>query len=218
MIGCSSSKWGKVCAAALAILLQCAGDRSAAAGTLWYNGDFDDNNAIVNGVDTAIGAGSQAYVYDDFHVPVGQIWLVEGVFSNDLLDFSPTSAYWEIRSGVSAGDGGNLIAFGTGAADTLATGRSGFGYDESTVTVSGLSVALGAGTYWLTVAPIGSTPGEGTSDVTTTSGANAIGTPPGNDGNAFVDGSYYVSMYGRFSPAGNVVLGMTGGIRISRWG
>ena len=71
----------------------------------------------------------------------------------------------------------------------MATGRSGFGYNEFTVEVTGLtgfSANLPSGQhYWLNVTPIGN--GTGRSLNTTTSGANCVGTPCGNDDNGFND-------------------------------
>jgi hypothetical protein len=186
-------KWSKFLVFALAA---CA---PASAGTVgWYNGDFNGNNGLANGINN--GSWSQANTYDDFVVPAGG-WLVTGVFSNDLMSFTGTTqAYWEIRSGVSAGNGGTLVASGTDTATQTATGRSGFGYTEYTVEVDGLSLFLAPGTYWLTVAPVG--PGSGNSYVSTTSGANAIGNPPGNDDNSFFNSSTFGA---NFTPASNYV-------------
>ena len=59
---------------------------------------------------------------------------------------------------------------------------------EYQVTVSGLSLslpALGSGFYFLNVSPIVPANVTGQSFQSTTSGANAVGTPPGNDGNSW---------------------------------
>jgi hypothetical protein len=82
----------------------------------------------------------------------------------------------------------------------VATGRSGFGLDEYTITVSGLNILLAPGTYWLQVTPIDS--GSGRSFLSTTSGLNAVGTPPGNNGNSFFDSSVFGAA---FSPASDFV-------------
>ena len=157
----------------------------------WYNGDLDGINGLANERNTTV---SQSNVYDDFVVPVGG-WTVVGVFSNDLIDFTGvTQAYWEIRSGVSAGNGGSLIGSGLSTATQTPTGRSAFGYTEYTIEVDGLNVFLAPGTYWLTVSPIGF--GGGRSFLATTSGANAVGTPPGNNGNGFFDSTYFGVSFG----------------------
>jgi hypothetical protein len=169
-------------------------------GALWYNGDFNGADGLANEINTAV---SQAAVYDDFIVPSGG-WTVGFVWSNDLMSTSASQAYWEIRSGVSAGNDGTLIASGTNAATQTATGRSGFGYVEYTILVTGLNVHLGAGTYWLSVTPIDS--GSGRSFISTTSGANAVGQPPGNDDNAFFNSSYFGNF---FAPTTSVASDLT---------
>ena len=159
---------------------------------LWYNGNFDGRNALSNERNTSV---SQSNVYDDFIVPAAQQWDITSVFSNDLMSFTGvTSAYWEIRSGVSLGNGGTLVASGTGTATQTPTGRSAFGLTEYTIDVAGLNVLLNSGTYWLTVSPIDS--GGGRSFVSTTSGAGAVGTPPGNNGNSFWNSSEFGKNFG----------------------
>ena len=161
-----------------------------AGGILWYNGDYDGRDALVNQTGAADGL-----VYDDFIVPTGYTFTITGVFSNNLM-YDPSAAstaYWEIRSGVSAGNGGTLLASGDGADSLTATGRFEpvipgiFNVYEYTNQVS-VSVTLGAGTYWLAVAPDVS---NQNSYITTTSGANAVGSPPGNDGNSFVSSTFF---------------------------
>jgi hypothetical protein len=173
-----------ICVAALALLV--AGLGQATAGPLWYNGDFDTFNGLASEKNTLV---TDARTYDNFIVG-GAGWKVDTVFANELLDTNfPKTAYWEIRSGVSNGKGGTLIASGTNAATSVATGRSGFGFTEYHVEVTGLSIDLAAGTYWLTVAAIDS--GGGRAFVSTTSGKNSLGLPAGNDNNSFFDSTYF---------------------------
>jgi len=103
--------------------------------TLFYGGDFDPNNPNANGLanenDAIVGGNPYgAATYQNFIIPAGQTWNVTGLFTNNLSQLTPTSGYWEIRSGVSEGNGGTLIASGTGAVTNTPTGRSGFGYTE----------------------------------------------------------------------------------------
>jgi hypothetical protein len=161
---------------------------SFADGILWYNGDLDGREAYFNERDTQAG---DAGVYDDFIVPAGG-WLIQGVFSNNLARVTPVAADWEIRQGVSAGNGGSVVASGTtsSAFTWTPTGRTAFGDPEYTVHVTGLNVALLAGTYWLMVRPADS--GVTWSyAVTTTSGAHCVGPPCGNDLNSFFDMARY---------------------------
>ncbi len=158
-------------------------------GALWYNGDFDGVDGLTNEQDTF--ATGYSHVYDDFNVPDSAGWDVDSVFSNDLISTTVTGATWEIRQGITSGNGGTLIASGTTMTPVVTpTGRSGFGFTEFMVEVTGLSVHLNTGTYHLNVTPIGSLDG-GRSFDSTTSGANCIGTPCGNNDNAFLDSTLF---------------------------
>lgn len=186
----------RVAVGGLTIAFLCAGSVLAgpitdklAATPYWYNGDPDGFSSFLSEVNGQLGS---ANVYDDFNAGPGGV-TISGVFSNDL--FTPGSAAisqaeWEIRSGVSSGHGGALIASGTDAAQVIDTGtqaNGGSGNEEVfTIEVSGLDVSLDPGTYWLTVAPV-----FAADDTTsgaymfTTAGANAIGSPQAQDGNSF---------------------------------
>jgi len=134
-------------------------DCSTCAFIVFYGGDFDPNNANANGLanenDAVVGGspyGAATYQNFVFNSADG----VGALFTNNLSGLTPSSAYWEIRSGVSEGNGGTLIASGTASGDDfthVATGRSGFGYTEYTDTVQNLLVNLDAGTYWFAVVP-----------------------------------------------------------------
>lgn len=162
-------------------------------GVLWYNGDFDGVNGLAN-EENFSGSGGYAHTYDDVNVPAGDGWDVNAVFSNNLLADTVVGANWEIRQGVSSGNGGTIVAQGTTATPSVtATGRSGFGFTEYNVTVSGLSVHLDPGTYFLLVSPIGT---GGISYVSTTSGANCVGLPCGNNDNSFFDSDFFGVNFG----------------------
>jgi hypothetical protein len=158
---------------------------------LWYNGDFDGNNGLAN-QENVVGSGLYSRIYDDFNVTDANGWDVTELFSDNLSNTTITGATWEIRQGVSEGNGGTLIASGMTVTPIVTpTGRSGFGFTEFMVLVPGLSVHLptSANPYWLNVAPIGSATGQAFDS--TTSGANCVGTPCGNDANAFWDSSFF---------------------------
>jgi hypothetical protein len=161
---------------------------------LWYNGDFDGRDGGANQFEGQLGAGEFSEEVDNFTGPTSGQWTVTGVFSNNLmapgLNTSITTANWEIRTGVSEGNGGTVVFSATAAPATVtATGRSGFGLTEYTVMVTGLNVtldALPAGQfYFLDVVPVVPLNVGGQSFMSTTSGANAVGTPPGNDDNSW---------------------------------
>jgi hypothetical protein len=152
---------------------------------LWYNGDFDGTDGLANEQDTF--APGYAHVFDDFIVSDESGWDVSSVYSNDLISTTVTGATWEIHQGITNGNGGTVVASGMTSTPTVTpTGRSGFGFTEFTVEVSGLNVHLAPGTYYLNVTPIGNLDGNRSFD-STTSGANCVGSPCGNDNNSWFD-------------------------------
>jgi hypothetical protein len=185
-------KLARIVAGLLAAAAILHGPPTAAGGSiLWYNGDYDGRDTQVNQTGPADGR-----IYDDFIVPTGFTFTITSVFSNNFM-FSPpdpatATAAWEIRSGVSAGNGGTLLDSGDGADTLTATGRSinvpPFGNIAELTNSVSVNVTLGAGTYWLSVAPDVS---NQNSFIGTTSGANAVGTPPGNDGNSFFSSTFF---------------------------
>jgi hypothetical protein len=172
---------------------------TARAETLFYGGDFVGYawyaDALANENDQMDhGNPYGAAVYQNFVVPKGQIWQVSSLFSNDLMSLAPRTAYWEIRTGVSEGDGGALVASGMRADAYHLKGT----YGESTNTVSGLSVLLSPGVYWFTVVPDAPNQ-QGTSSNTNTFGLNSIG-------EQMTDEQYFNSpFYGyNFASAGDI--------------
>jgi hypothetical protein len=156
--------------------------------TLWYNGDFNYVNGLANERNTIV---SQAAVYDDFNVPADQMWNVVAIFSDNLTTFQPvfTAADWEIRNGIREGNAGTLVASGTTNAPVVTQIFCDFSLCEYRVEVTGLNVALTPGHYWLNVTPVGN--GTGRSFDSTTSGANCLGTPCGNNQNAFFNSTFF---------------------------
>ncbi len=125
---------------------------------LFYGGDFDPSDPLADGLwngDSLLASGE---VLVPFTIPKDQIWLVTGLFTNNLSSSSvidPKKANWSISKGVTTGSGGHTIASGTARATYTPTGRSGFGLTEYTVLVQTPTViVLGPGTYWLTVVPL----------------------------------------------------------------
>ena len=142
-----------------------------AAACLFYGGDFLDNSLyppfLANGLaneNTLLVPGTPygAAVWIPFTVPKGETWDVTGLFTNNLSSYGvldqgtlPTSvAYWSINEEVIAGSPGVVVDSGTSPATSTATGRAAFALTEYTVQVTGLSVTLTPGSYWLAVVPI----------------------------------------------------------------
>ena len=206
---------------ALLVLLG-LGAEPASAGSLWYNGDYDNRDALDNGFSLVNFGGLAALrstVYENFIVPVGQTWTITSVFSNDQLNYSTnpvTSAAWEIRTGVSAGNGGTLVSSNSNAAatQTALAETPGFFYagNPYQITATVPSLVLTAGTYWLSVIPNEPTVVDGNfSYVMSTSGLNSVGVPPGNDGNSFISNNIAPGSPGsyNFTPTSTVEGGGT---------
>jgi hypothetical protein len=137
-------------------LTQMGGPPAACKPCLFYGGDmtptdpgvygFPNGNSLTRPLTETLGA---------VEVPAGAKATVEGLLVNVLAtqgEFNPKTATWEIRSGVSEGNGGKVVASGTGAANIAPTGRSAFGFTEYTVAVKA-SATLTAGEYWINVSP-----------------------------------------------------------------
>jgi len=123
---------------------------------LFYGGDFDANNPGANAVMDGQTPAGDGEVYVPFVVPQGQRWNVRGLMVNVLATASvaPRQAYWEIRQGVSSGNGGTLVASGTGPAafgPQFDCGDAAF-YCAA-VEVNGIEVHLASGRYWLLLEP-----------------------------------------------------------------
>ena len=158
------------------LLLGTLASAQCPSGCLFYGGDFDPNNPNANGLanenDAIVGGNPYgAATYQNFIIPNGQIWNVTALFSNDIMFLSPPSAYWEIRSGVSEGNGGTLLASGTGSDSYHLKGE----FEEYNNTVSGLNLNLPAGMYWFAVVPDAPNQ-QGRSFNTNTFGLNSVGT------------------------------------------
>ncbi len=164
---------------------------SAFADQLYfYGGDLDLNDPNQNGLanETDAIAGGSPYGAATFQNFVTGGVMVSGLFTNNLSGLNPSTAYWEIRSGVSQGNGGTLIASGTGATSNVATGRSDFGFIEYTNAVSGLNVALPSGTYWFAVVP--NDPNNANRSFNSnTDGLNSVGTQI--SGQQFFDSAFF---------------------------
>ena len=100
-------------------------------------------------------------IYDDFTVATPL--LITRLFTNNSMNYTAAGAYYEIRSGVSAGNGGTLLTSGTVVPTQTLTGRTFQFYPEYTIAAT-LTVpfALGPGTYFMSVRPVDAAGGFGT--------------------------------------------------------
>lgn len=167
---------------------------TTAQAQLWYNGNFDGANGLYSG---STGLAT-AVTYDNF-VVTGSGWTVNSIFGNFLTDLTWSTANYEIRTGMSVGDGGSIVAFGNGlAASQVATGTTAFGLTEYRATITGLSIFLAPGTYWLGMAPISA--GANGIYVSTTSGAG--GSNANIDGLALFNSAFFGANFGSSTDQG----------------
>ena len=153
----------------------------------FYGGDLDLNDPNQNGLANENDAIVPNQPWSNYGAATYQNFVeggitVKGLATNNLSGLNPTAAYWEIRSGVSEGNGGILVASGTGSGANFShtlTSRSDFGYNEYTDFVGGLNIFLSAGTYWFSVVP--QDPANANRSFNSnTEGLNAVGTQVNN--------------------------------------
>jgi hypothetical protein len=144
---------------------------SAAAQVQFYNGDSDGVNGVSSEINTLVAA---SMMYENF-VVTGAGLNVTGIFGSFLTNIaSINTASWEVRSGVSTGNGGSLLFSGTDAASSSFTGSSFLGFDNYLVAVSGLDFFLTPGEYWFGLAVHGTGGSTERAFLATTSGANGV--------------------------------------------
>jgi len=127
---------------------------------LFYGGDIntgDINAAGMSDENTLLISNGGGSTYGSFVVPGGGVTAsVTGILFNVQADanFDPKTATYDIRTGVSEGNGGTSIASGSATTTVAATGRNFLGLNEYTVAVR-LPAAqlLGPGEYWFNVTP-----------------------------------------------------------------
>lgn len=155
-----------------------------ANGVLYYGGDHDGIDALSSERNTMI-AGSMTY--DNFVVD-GPGWRIDSVFAHFMSDLSSVQGIeWEIRSQVASGDGGNLVAQGSGDGSWTWTGNEWFGLNEYRAEIGVAGLELAAGEYWLGVRVVGN--GGGRAYLATTDGGNGFG--PLHDGRSYFDSPFF---------------------------
>jgi hypothetical protein len=176
--------------------------QSTVAAQQFYNGDLDGADALYS----AMTASAGGMVYENFTVGGSGLY-VTGLFGQYTADFLWTTATWEVRSGVSSGNGGSLLFSGVDAATQVATGGSAFGNSIYNASVSGLNFFLTPGEYWFALAPTSA--GTGIGYMTTTSGLN--GQNANLDGLSYFNGAYFGEDFTEsYIPGANFSLGVNG--------
>jgi hypothetical protein len=125
---------------------------------LFYSGDLNPADGQASGFsdeNTLYITGGSTYA--PVTIPSGIVSAnVTGILFNVQADanFDPQNATYDIRTGVSAGNGGTEVASGTGSITVATTGRSFLGLTEFSVLVAVPSTALaGGGEYWFNLTP-----------------------------------------------------------------
>ena len=191
----------KLCQLALVLVVPLGFSYGAAtsvnAATLWYNGDPDGQDSTPNQTFWTRDRSLSRVSLNDFTVPTTDGgWEIDTLWSNNLV-FSNSSfsqATWEILTvkpveGTPIFTYDSLFASGRSPVTITPTNFQVSGQPVVRVSVSGLNIRLAPGTYWLGVAPFydqGDSYSYPASAIATTSGANAVGTPPGNNQNSFI--------------------------------
>jgi len=133
-----------------------------------YGGDIDPNDPNANGLASEKDISvTDAEVVQAMDIPTGGSATVVRVVGNFLTigcsgGLDPKQADWDIRQGVSSGNGGTVVASGTDKAIIGSTGRTAFGLTECHVeTKLSNPVALSSGTYFIGLVPYCTNGGNG---------------------------------------------------------
>jgi hypothetical protein len=178
-----------------ASLLLALGTVPAHGQTLFLNGLPNGVGGVSSEQDLSV---SQSMIYDDFIVG-GSGWNVTGLSGYFLSQYLTSTAAWEIRSGISLGDGGSLLESGTSSMAMTATGNTVVGLTEYQTDISGLSFFLAPGTYWMGISLINGTSG-GQAFVEVTSGSGGVNSDP--DLLAFWNSSFFGADFASAEDAG----------------
>ncbi len=198
-MGSRHKSWSACC-----VVLLLAGTNPGHA-QLWRNGTFDGFNALSSERNTLV---SDSRVYDNFVVS-GTGWHVTSLFGEFLTNSVPTFAYWEIRSQVSKGLGGTLLHSVTSLVMGVTPLGDAFGLSHVALQIAGFNpFDIGPGTYWVTIAPVGS--GGDRAFVATTDGTGQINAF--NDSKFFWDSPHWGTVFDddQFGAATDFAYGLDG--------
>lgn len=123
----------------------------------FYGGDLnetDPNAAGLSDENTLLIPGGSS-TYAPINIPNNGWAGITGILVNVQADvnFDPNTASYDVRTGITEGNGGSSIASGTGTISVAATGRNFIGLNEFTVLVKIPTLYLGPGEYWFNVTP-----------------------------------------------------------------
>jgi len=158
-------------------------------GVCWYNGDLDYRSGFPSERNTSV---AEAWTFDDVDWPGGAL---TGFLANFIPNPGTQFVACDIvvYSGLGEGTFGTLMGGVDDVTDyTLTpTGNNAFGRDEFLLeaNLGGSAFNLAPGNYHVGIRLVGV--GSGQAFVVVTSGANAVGTPPGNNGRTFFQSNFF---------------------------
>jgi hypothetical protein len=125
---------------------------------LFYGGDINTSDFNASGMSDEntlliVGGGS---TYAAVNIPAGVTAKVYGIVFNIQASaaFDPMMATYDVRTGVTDGNGGTSILSGSGPVLVQPTGRNFIGLNEYTVAVSwSTALMLPSGEYWFNLTP-----------------------------------------------------------------
>ena len=124
---------------------------------LFYGGDLNpnDSNAVGFADENTLSVIGGSGTYGEVDIPSGITVTVKGILFNLQADaaFDPFTASYDIRTGVSEGDGGTSIASGTTTIQVVSTGRNFLGVAEYSAVVVFPPIRLPSGAYWINLTP-----------------------------------------------------------------
>lgn len=175
---------GAVWIVAFGVAVGAAPGLSSRAAAQWYNGDPDNLNGLPAEFNTEV---SDAFVFENFNHGGGFVTML---FGNFYISTDVRGCMYELRSGVSNGFGGTLLAGGDvgGRWWMHRNGFDGHGYRGYEILVGIPHIRLAAGEYMMAISPIGD--GTGRAFVQTTSGENSFGTPVNDHRNWYRSGYF----------------------------
>jgi len=124
---------------------------------LFYSGDLNPEDGQATGFsdeNTLLVTGGSTYA--PVNVPKGITANLTGILFNIQADanFDPQNATYDIRQGVTDGNGGTDVASGTGSITVATTGRTFLGLTEFSVLVTIPTFQLTGGEeYWFNITP-----------------------------------------------------------------
>jgi len=125
---------------------------------LFYGGDINPNDPNAVGYsDENTTQVSGSSTYGAVAIPAGHTATIGGILFNIQASaaFDPSTASYDIETGVTEGVGGTSVASGNGQVFVQQTGQNVFGFNEYSIVVkvNPKFVAAGGQTYWFNVTP-----------------------------------------------------------------